>query len=239
MNLQGGTLVAVAKATAGNNEEDKSRPWREFVNVRNESGVTVFVGSDGYLTVRVRVKQDSAAAGVLRRIDALRFKPKDAVHLDTRGGGSKRAHFLTVENSDVEVQMQPGDGKGEALREPYPDGPEEALGENPGGRPAFRGDLAMLRRACSALLAAGCGTAQFFVAPSAGRNGMIFLVGLDEAGNEVEACCGFPETVERKSKAGETVQRDIPTPLFDGAEKPDTGDEEEPGSDDGSDEAEE
>lgn len=220
MHLHGGTIAGVAKATAALKDDDRSRPWREFVNVWNDTEGTHFIGSDGLIVARVSISQDSAVKGCLRRVDALRFTKKDAVHIDEVGGGTKRRHVISVDGSDVTCDLQPNDGKGDALRQSYEEKVDLVFDNHPEGRPAIRCDAKMLRRALGCYIAAGGESVEVFVAPSAGQNGMIFLSGQDDGGAAIDVALGIPTTAERKSKTGEVVEFLEPSPLFAGAEAP-------------------
>ena len=218
MNMPGGVIAAAATACAAINEKDKSRPWREWVDIDSDKTGVRVVGSDGRIVVRVTCSTESDVAGCLHLDDAKRIKAKDGVVIETHKGGTKKTARLCVVDSEIEATLVSREGKGR-LQEPYPPDPVALIELFPDGRPIARLSSIMLRRAASALLRAGAKSCEVHFAKGVG-GGVLFFVGQNDEDDLIEVAIGQTETVERKSKTGEVVERQVPLPLFDAAKDP-------------------
>ncbi len=216
MQVNGGVIQGVAKATAPIRDGDKGRPWRDVIAfVPGEGGV--LMASDGFLAVRATVPEESSAKGFLRRRDALRVTPEDAVNLDTtKGDGDELFHEISVVDSELKMDLERAFGEGA----PYPPEIAEVFSLFPAGKPALRFDPKSMRRAMYAAILAGLENVELFLSPKVG-NGLIFIRGTNEDGVQVMLAMGYPKTAERKRDGSDTVVQVLePTPLFKGAEAP-------------------
>lgn len=212
MEIHGGTIAGVARATSPVRETDKSRPWREAILIEpglNAGQSTRIIASDGRMVASAITDQNSdGSGGMLRRRDAERFDKEDALTV-CDGEIAVRDSELTMR---LEEKLEDGND--------YPEGPAEVLKLHPQGRPAFRCDPKFLRRALQGLILAGVEQCEVYVAPRAGSDGMLFLQGKNDAEDSFVFALGMPRSAERKSQTGEIVEHLEHGPLFAGAEEP-------------------